>query len=188
MIGSPVKPSQLVVVLLALGAGCGGKKEGSRGGEDWRWKVAPTELAIPWGSKSITIKARLPTGWDKRDSIRGVRLAMPEQEGMINGSIDLGPSMNSKKAKESAAEPVDPSYKLVDPPREIAPGRWSRVFLEPGAMSKDRVRYDAAVYWDVGPVTLGCLTRVVGPTDDPAVWGQALDACTSVEATVPKLD
>ncbi len=175
------------VILLALCAiACSSKTAGGAGesGDDWRWKLAAKESKVAYGSGQLVIKGDLPTGWDQKEYMGGIRLAMPEQNGMVFASIEIAPAPSAGTAKELAAVTLDPSYTIVDGPKEIIPGRWSRVFLEPGGMSKDRVRYDAAVYWEVGGATMRCQVRIVGPKD-PAVWVQALDTCKAIQATVP---
>lgn len=173
-------------VVVAM-VGCGGKKKaggGEGGGGGVLWKTAEQEVKLKWGSGDMVIKGKLPTGWEQKEQMGGVRWSMPEVKGMVNASLDIGPSYGPKKAKESAEDAGDPSYKPVDPPTETA-GRWSRVQNEGYEMSPGVVRFLVNVYWEVGAVTMRCSGRVVAKKDVGAAWQQILDICRGVEVTVP---
>ena len=91
----------------------------------------------------------------------------------------------STPPQAAASAPLAADKQLVDGPRELAPGRWSRVAIEPASESSPGyVSFTAQVYWAVGTATVSCTGRVVGAKAKPDAWQRVLDLCKGVEVTL----
>jgi hypothetical protein len=194
-----------VLALSLLVGGCGGKKKsdpaaGSGAGSAAPpaapaaakvppgaepWPLAPQEATSSEGGATLTVKGDLPTGWEQRPSAGRIRWMSPPIGDVRYGSLEIGPRLSATSPQAAASEPFASDYQLVDGPRELAPGRWSRVAIEPASESTPGyVQFRAEVYWAVGAATVSCAGRVVGAKAKPDAWQRVLDLCKAVEVTL----
>lgn len=190
----------LLAASLLVGA-CGGKKKADGGGGSATgpstpapatkvpgaepWPLGPQEATSIEGGTKLTVKGNLPTGWEQQPMSGRIRWMSPPIDGIHHGSLEIGPQLSATPPQAAASEPFASDYQLVDGPRELAPGRWSRVAIEPASESSPGyVQFRAEVYWAVGTATVSCAGRVVGAKTKPDAWQRVLDLCKGVEVTI----
>lgn len=206
-----MRPVAMIVVVGALCAGCGAKKEQDPGKEKEDpqakqeppeekksddtarpklWELSERTFKIPYLTGELVVTGQLPTAGVQEEHATAIRIAMPREENRVTGGLEIVVNDGAKKAKEAAEDP-DEEYvkmmdaKIVDPPRESAPGRWSRVYVEPMELASGSVWFQAVVLWEVGVATVKCTGRATAPAGSSAVWQQLLDVCKAVEVAVP---
>ena len=199
---------ELITLLAAslLVGGCGGKKKPDAGGGSATgpgatapstkapatkvpgaepWPLGPQEATSSEGGANLTVNGNLPTGWEQKNTMGRIRWMAPPVHDVHYGSLEIGPELSATPPQAAASAPFASDYQLVDGPRELAPGRWSRVAIEPASESSPGfVSFTAEVYWAVGTATVSCVGRVVGDKTKPDAWQRVLDLCKGVEVTL----